>query len=48
MKINGYLGLFAVLVIVLVCAAGCTTPQTPGAPRHPLLRPLLRVHYRTQ
>jgi hypothetical protein len=31
MKINGYIGLFVVLVIVLVCAAGCTTPQTPGA-----------------
>jgi hypothetical protein len=31
MKINGYIGLFAVLVIVLVCAAGCTTPQVPGA-----------------
>jgi hypothetical protein len=30
MKINGYIGLFAVLVIVLVCAAGCTTPQTSG------------------
>lgn len=31
MNINGYTCLFAVLVIVLVCAAGCTTPQTPGA-----------------
>lgn len=31
MKINEHSGLFAVLVIVLVCAAGCTTPQTPGA-----------------
>ena len=31
MKINGYIGLFAALVIVLVCAAGCTTPQLPGA-----------------
>ncbi|MDP2797550.1 MAG: hypothetical protein Q8N94_08600 [Methanoregula sp.] len=31
MNINGYTGLFAALVIVLVCAAGCTTPQTPGA-----------------
>jgi len=31
MKINGYLTLFAALVIVLVCAAGCTTPQVPGA-----------------
>ena len=30
MNINGYTGLFAALVIVLVCAAGCTT-QTPGA-----------------
>jgi hypothetical protein len=30
MKINGYIGLFAAVVIVLVCAAGCTTPQTPG------------------
>ncbi|MFA5222432.1 MAG: hypothetical protein WC391_09135 [Methanoregula sp.] len=31
MNINGYTGLFAALVIVLLCAAGCTTPQTPGA-----------------
>jgi hypothetical protein len=31
MMINGYTGLFAALVIVLVCAAGCTTPQTTGA-----------------
>lgn len=31
MNIKGYTGLFAVLVIVLVCAAGCTTPQTAGA-----------------
>ena len=31
MKIKGYLILVAALVIVLVCAAGCTTPQTPGA-----------------
>ncbi|MEI7857073.1 MAG: hypothetical protein WCH85_06165 [Methanomicrobiales archaeon] len=26
---NGYLGLFAILVIVLVCASGCTTSQAP-------------------
>ena len=31
MNINGYACLFAVLVIVLVCAAGCTTSQAPGA-----------------
>jgi hypothetical protein len=31
MNIHGYTGLFAALVIVLVCAAGCTTPQIPGA-----------------
>ena len=31
MKINGYIGLFAALVVVLVCAAGCTIPQTTGA-----------------
>ena len=31
MKINGYIGFFAALVIVMVCAAGCTTPQTTGA-----------------
>ncbi len=28
MKINGYLALFAALVIVLVLVTGCTTPQT--------------------
>jgi len=31
MKINGYISLVTALVIVLVCAAGCTTPQTSGA-----------------
>ena len=31
MKINGYFVLFAALVILLVCAAGCTIPQAPGA-----------------
>ncbi|MDO9324305.1 MAG: hypothetical protein Q7T80_05025 [Methanoregula sp.] len=31
MKITRYFGLFAILVVVLVCAAGCTTPQAPGA-----------------
>ena len=30
MKINGSLLLIAALVIVLVCAAGCTSPQTSG------------------
>lgn len=31
MKINGFLGLFATLVIVLVFVTGCTTPQASGA-----------------
>ncbi len=39
MSINGYTYLFAALVIVLVCAAGCTTPQTPGAATPALAAP---------
>lgn len=36
MKINGYFVLFAVLVLLLAIAAGCTTPQqTPAATQAP-------------
>jgi len=42
MNNNGYAGLCAVLVVVLVCAAGCTTPApsstnaVPGSPQNPV------------
>jgi hypothetical protein len=30
MRSHAYLGIFAVLVILLACTAGCTAPQTPA------------------